>query len=79
MTNESTHVPSEVRTPRRNPRPIHPHLSEGTQLPREERTDRITTSHSRARQYKERIFRPDEEKSARNILTNTTTEPTHKI
>jgi len=39
MTNESTHVPSEVQTPRRNPCPIHPHLPEGTQLPLEkERT-----------------------------------------
>jgi len=34
-TNESTHVPSEVQTPRENPSPTHPYLSEGTQLPRE--------------------------------------------
>jgi len=35
MTNESTHVPFEVQTPRRKPRPTHPLLSEGTQIPRE--------------------------------------------
>jgi len=32
MTNESTHVPSEVQVPRRNPRPVHPHPSEGTKI-----------------------------------------------
>jgi len=35
MTNESTHVPFEVQTPRRKPRPTPPLLSKGTQIPRE--------------------------------------------
>jgi len=64
-TNESTHVPSEVQTPRGNPSLTHPYLSEGTQLPREkERSGSPLLTRAVADKKKE-ISRLDGKKSAR--------------
>ena len=78
MTNDSTHVPSEVQTPRRNPRPTRPHHSEGTQYL--ERKNGPDHHFSLARSpIKERDFSPRRREISTNITTNTTTKPTHKI
>jgi len=79
MTNECTHVPSEVRTPRRNPRPIHPHLSKvRSYLEKIGRTGSPLLTRALAN-IRKGFLTPTKRKSERNILTNTTTEPTHKI
>jgi hypothetical protein len=77
MTNESTHVSSAVQTPRRNSRPTPAFLRRYVDTSKR-RAVRITPSHSRARRYKEMVFRPDGEKSARASPT-LPPKPTHKI
>jgi len=73
MTNESTHVPSEAQTPRRNPSPTHPHLEEDTQSASgQERFGSPLLT--RALTDKEKTSRPGEKEISTNVLTNTTTE-----
>ena len=74
MTNESPHVPSEVKTPQRNPRPTHLHHSEGTQLPREKErsgSPLLTRTLTDIRDE----FSPRGREISTTILTNTTTDP----
>jgi len=40
---------------------------------------RVTTSHASVTQCKTKVFRPDGRENSTNVLTYTTTEPTHKI
>jgi len=62
-TNESTHVSSEVQTPRGNPSPTHPYLPEGTQLPLEKERSGSPLL-TQALTDKKEISRPDGKKSA---------------
>jgi len=79
MTNESTHVPFEVQTPRRKPRPTPPLLSEGTQIPREKERSGSPLLTRTLADKKKGFLDPKGKKISTNILTSTTTEPTHKI
>jgi hypothetical protein len=74
MTNESTHVPSEVQTPRGSSRPTHPHRSDRTSRKGRSGSPLLTRALA---DIKEMISRRRE--ISTNLLTNTTTEPTHKI
>jgi len=74
MTNESTHVPSEVQTPRGNPSPTHPYLSEGVQPPRENKRSGSPLLTRVLADKKKRDFSPQQEEISTNILSNTTTE-----
>ena len=74
MTNESTHVPSEAQTPRRNPSPTHPHLEEDTQsASREERFGSPLLTRTLT-DKKKKTPRHGEKEISKNVLTNTTTE-----